>query len=106
MTEEEAVLHLAEIPYETGEIHFRYSRKLSPDGTRWIRHGLFTEYYRNGHIASTGPYDEGLEHGHWIDYYENGQVAAEGEYDHGEERGTWLYYDVDGNLEDTETFEP
>lgn len=30
------ILHIAEIPYETGELHFRYSRKLSPDGTKWI----------------------------------------------------------------------
>ncbi len=103
--EEKNVLYLAEIPYDTGEIHFRYSRKLSEDGTRWIRQGLFTEYYESGQIASTGPYKDGLEHGHWIDYYENGQIAAEGEYAHGEERGTWLYYDENGNLEDEETFE-
>lgn len=31
--EKENVLYLAEIPYETGEIHFRYSRRLSEDGT-------------------------------------------------------------------------
>ena len=40
--ENEKVLYIAEIPYETGEIHFRYSCRLSEDGTKWIRDGLFT----------------------------------------------------------------
>ena len=52
--ENEKVLYIAEIPYETGEIHFRYSCRLSEDGTKWIRDGLFTEYYQNGNVASTG----------------------------------------------------
>lgn len=60
---EENTLHIAEILYETGEIHFRYSRKMSDDKTKWIRDGLFTEYYQNGNIASTGLYDNGLENG-------------------------------------------
>ena len=49
----EYILHIAEIPYETGEIHFRYSRKMSPDGTKWIREGLFGiwQYYdENGNF--------------------------------------------------------
>ncbi len=55
--ENEKVLYIAEIPYETGEVHFRYSRRLSEDGTKWIRDGLFTEYYQNGNVASTGLYE-------------------------------------------------
>ncbi|MDE7249577.1 MAG: hypothetical protein K2N82_06755 [Lachnospiraceae bacterium] len=51
---DENKLYIAEIPYETGEIHYRYSRKLSDDETRWIREGFFTAYYRNGSIESTG----------------------------------------------------
>lgn len=37
--EADGVLHIAEILYETGELHFRYCRKMSPDGTKWIREG-------------------------------------------------------------------
>lgn len=96
------VLHIVEIPYETGEVHFRYSRKLSDDGEKWIRDGLFTEYYQNGNLASEGMYSEGLEEGHWKDYHENGNLAAEGDYKNGEEVGKWYYYDENGNLEDEE----
>lgn len=42
---EEKNLYIAEIPYETGEPHYRYSRRISDDGTRWIRDGLFTEHW-------------------------------------------------------------
>lgn len=103
--EDGKTLYIVEIPYETGEIQFRYSRRMSDDGTKWIREGLFTEYYRNGTIATTGLYENGLEQGHWTDYYENGQIAAEGEYSNGAETGTWSYYDETGNLEEEETFE-
>lgn len=102
---DENVLHIAEIPYETGEIHFRYSRKISEDGTKWVRDGLFTSYYTNGNISSTGLYDNGLETGHWTDYHENGNIAAEGEYANGKESGKWLYYDENGNFEEEEIFE-
>lgn len=98
-------MYIAEIPYETDEIHYRYSRKLSDDGTRWIREGLFTAYYRNGNIASTGLYVDGLENGHWKDYHENGQLAAEGDYANGKEVGKWSFYDEDGNLEEEEIYE-
>ena len=87
--ENEKVLYIAEIPYETGEIHFRYSCRLSEDGTKWIRDGLFTEYYQNGNVASTGLYEDDLENAHWIDYHENGLIAAEGDYVNGEGAGKW-----------------
>lgn len=48
---------------------------MSDDETRWIQDGLFTEYYQNGNISSTGLYDNGLENGHWINYHENGHFA-------------------------------
>lgn len=57
----DGVLHIAVIPYETGEKHYVYSRKLSPDGTEWIREGSFVEYYPDGTIASEGLYEDGLE---------------------------------------------
>lgn len=89
-------LNIAEIPYETGQIHYRYARYLSGDGTRWIRHGLFKAYHPNGGLASEGEYVDGLEHGPWRDFHENGKPAAEGRYEHGKEVGEWRYWDEDG----------
>jgi antitoxin component YwqK of YwqJK toxin-antitoxin module len=90
-------LNLAEIPYETGEIHFRYARYMSGDGSHWIRHGLFRAFHRNGSLASEGQYAHGKEHGIWRDYHENGRVAAEGLYESGEELGQWQYWNEDGS---------
>lgn len=98
------VLHIVEIPYETGEVHFRYSRKMSPDGTEWIRDGLFQDFYKNGNVGSEGLYVNGLEEGYWKDYHENGNLAAEGNYSKGKETGIWRYYDEDGNFEEEEDF--
>lgn len=92
-------LQIAEIPYETGEVQFRYSRYLAADGTLWIRHGSFRAYYKNGRVASEGEYDHGLESGVWRDYHENGRIAAEGEYRGGVESGLWRYWSSDGALE-------
>lgn len=89
-------LNIAEIPYETGEIRYRYSRVMAPDGKRWIRNGLFYEYARNGQIISEGQYRDGKEEGLWRDYYEGGQLAAEGHYADGEEVGEWHYWNPDG----------
>ena len=100
--EADGVLHIAEILYETGELHFRYCRKMSPDGTKWIREGYFAEYYKNGNLASEGNYVDGLEEGIWKDYHENGILAAEGSYSKGQEIGTWRYYAENGELEEEE----
>ncbi|WP_425254001.1 toxin-antitoxin system YwqK family antitoxin [Janthinobacterium sp. NFX145] len=89
-------LNIAEIFYETGDVRFRYARYLSPDGARWIRHGLFTEFHRNGQLASQGMYADGVEEGSWQDFYESGQIAAEGMYYRGAEVGIWRYWNYDG----------
>lgn len=93
----QAELIIAEVLYETGEVHFRFSRMLSEDRTRWIRHGLFCEYAKNGQVISEGTYEFGKESGSWRDYYSNGQLAAEGRYESGEEVEEWRYWDEDGN---------
>ena len=95
-------LNIAEIPYETGGIRFRYSRYLSPDGKRWVRHGLFRAYHVNGALASEGSYVDGSEHGPWRDYHDNGQIAAQGQYEDGREVvGTWTYWSRDGAASDS-----
>jgi antitoxin component YwqK of YwqJK toxin-antitoxin module len=94
-----AELNIAEIPYESGSIRFRYSRFLAPDGQRWLRHGRFVEYAENGSVISEGQYVDGQEHGSWRDFHPNGQLAAEGSYEHGLEHGEWRFWDEQGNQE-------
>ncbi|MCA1199458.1 hypothetical protein K9B35_15920 [Sphingomonas sp. R647] len=91
-------LHIAEIPFEDGGIQYRYARKMSADGTHWIREGLFRAFHPNGSLASEGSYVDGQEHGPWRDYHANGQIAAEGEYLDGIETGIWRYWTADGTL--------
>jgi antitoxin component YwqK of YwqJK toxin-antitoxin module len=92
-------LHIAEIPYESGEIRFRYARRVSDDGTKWIRHGRFVEYSKTGQVLSEGEYVDGLEQGLWRDFFPNGQLAAEGHYVNGQESGIWRFWNEDGSPE-------
>ena len=92
-----ADLNIAEIPYPSGQIRFRYSRYLSSDGSNWIRHGIFRAYHENGALASEGTYEHGVEHGIWHDYHTNGQLAATGNYEQGKEVGSWQYWNEDGS---------
>ena len=89
-------LNIAEIPYPSGQIKWRYSRYLASDGSKWIRHGPFHAYHENGTLASEGTYEHGAEHGEWRDYHHNGQLAAKGNYEHGNEIGNWQYWNEDG----------
>jgi len=95
-----ADLHIAEIPYESGQIRFRYARYLAADGASWIRHGLFTAYHHDGALASEGTYEHGKEHGPWRDFHANGQLAAEGRYEHGVEVGEWTFWNAMGVTEE------
>lgn len=105
MSENDGVLYIAEIMYETGELRYRYSRKKSSEGTRWIREGSFVEYYQNGNMCSEGYFIDGLEDGYWKDYHENGILAAEGYYSKGKETGTWRFFDDQANLETEEKYD-
>ena len=90
-------LNLAEIAYESGAVRFRYTRHMAPDGTRWIRHGLFVAYHENGAVSSEGNYVHGAEDGLWRDYHPNGQLAAEGSYVNGQETDVWRFWGEDGS---------
>ena len=96
MANDEHVLNIVEIPYDSGELRYRYARYMSANGTNWIRHGLFQAFHKNGKLASEGTYEHGLEHGLWRDYHENGQLAAEGNYDQGTESKDWRFWSNDG----------
>jgi antitoxin component YwqK of YwqJK toxin-antitoxin module len=92
-------LHIAEIPFESGGIRFRYARRKNADGTQWIRHGRFVAYYESGAVKREGEYVDGKEEGLWRAYHANGQVAAEGRYSAGKEEGMWHFFDADGKEE-------
>ncbi|GAA5172827.1 hypothetical protein [Viridibacterium curvum] len=92
-------LNIAEIPYANGKIKFRYSRRLSSDGQKWMRHGLFVAYHENGVVSSEGHYDDGLEVGVWKSFHENGKVASEGSYRQGKEDGVWRFWNDHGQEE-------
>ena len=53
-------LQIAEIPYPSGAVRFRYSRYLATDGSAWVRHGLFCSYHEDGSLASQGSYEHAL----------------------------------------------
>lgn len=95
----DADLNLAQIPYESGTIKFRYTRYMAPDGTRWVRHGLFVAYHENGAVSSEGSYVHGAENGLWRDYHSNGQLAAEGTYVDGREAEDWRFWGEDGSVQ-------
>lgn len=95
----DGVLNIAEIPYPSGKVQFRYSRYLAKNGSEYIRHGLFVAYHENGIVASEVVYEHGIETGPCRDYYPNGQLAAEGVYLKGKEHGLWRYWNQDGQLE-------
>jgi antitoxin component YwqK of YwqJK toxin-antitoxin module len=99
-----ADLNLAEVPYESGEVRYRYSRVLSPDGTRWLRHGLFVEYQKSGATIAEGQYVLGQEHGEWKYFHPNGTLAAIGQYEQGAEHGVWRYWNEAGTEEPRVTY--
>lgn len=100
----EADLNIAEIPYDSGAIRFRYARVMAPDRTRWIRHDLFVEYHENGKLVSEGQYVDGKEDGLWRDFHANGQLAAEGRYRAGKEVGVWRFWSSAGIEEPSTNF--
>ena len=96
--------HIAEIPYESGAVRLRYARRLSADGTQWIRHGRFVAYHESGQVKSEGEYVDGKEEGVWRDYHANGRLAAEGVYETGKEEGVWRFFAENGDEEKSVTY--
>ena len=86
-------LSIAEIPFKSGSLQYRFARYLADDGERWIRHGLFQAYHENGNLASEGSYHHGVETGHWRDFHQDGRLAAVGTYIEGKEADDWKYSD-------------
>ena len=47
------------------------------------RHGIWTEWHRNGKRSETGTYVRGIKDGNWMYWRDNGQVSAEMKYERG-----------------------
>ena len=92
-------IEIAEIQYESGQLHFRYARQMSAEGDRWIRNGLFQSFYENGQMSAEGEYKNGVEEGQWTTFHENGQKASQGTYVEGKEQPDWKFWDASGQPE-------
>lgn len=62
------------------------------------RDGVWTAWYQNGNIWSTGNYKEGLESGKKTVYHENGQKYYEGTIRDEKRQGTWTFWDESGEV--------
>jgi len=98
---DDGVLHIAEIVDEASWVQARYSRYLAPDGSGWVRHGMYVAYHASGQVASEVTFEHGLEGGLGRDFHENGQLAAEGRYHAGKEEGWWRFWAADGTEQES-----
>ena len=64
------------------------------------RHGVFTEYYKNGQIKLDYNYKNGVIDGAYKSYYENGQIEKNCNYINGKFDGSYKSYYENGNLMD------
>jgi uncharacterized protein len=59
---------------------------------------LYTTYFQNGKIKTTGNYQRGKSVGIWEYYYENGNMKMSGEIKDNENFGVWTYYYENGKV--------
>lgn len=58
-----------------------------------IKHGLHTEWFKNGQIKEQGYFNNGLKDGEWLTWYENGQERTKGSYINDKKEGKWNSWD-------------
>ena len=63
-----------------------------------VKDSIYTSYYLNGYMKSTGYYIKNKAEGLWLFYYENGSLKMEGNMKSGEKNGIWKYYYENGNI--------
>lgn len=68
-----------------------------------IRQGVWSAYYPNGKVFSTGKY-RGLSEGEWVFYHENGTVKSRGRMENGKRQGVWESHYPDGTKENRESY--
>jgi antitoxin component YwqK of YwqJK toxin-antitoxin module len=69
-----------------------------PVFTDCLHHGLYMNFYNNGHVKDSGYYYQGLKEGVWIHSTNNGAEVWKGSYKHGMPRQEWKLYNAAGKL--------
>jgi antitoxin component YwqK of YwqJK toxin-antitoxin module len=59
---------------------------------------LYTSYFQNGNVKSTGVFKNNKANGDWKYYYENGALKMQGPFKDNEHNGYWKYYYETGLL--------
>lgn len=62
-------------------------------------HGVYVEYWFNGHKREERTYDDGLADGPAYLYWDNGQLKEQGNYQRNRKQGLWRTYTIDGSLQ-------
>jgi len=63
-----------------------------------ILHGMYTAYFENGNVKTTGHYFNNIANGTWDFYYENGELRIRGNINNGINEGLWEYFYDNGKL--------
>ena len=59
---------------------------------------LYTSYFQNGKVKSTGIFKNNKANSHWKYYYEGGNLKMEGPFKDNEHNGYWKYYYETGTV--------
>src|SRR5688572_733385 len=82
-----------EITYWDKEETIKKSEKEFKKG---VAEGKYTLWYKNGKIAKTGFYMEGVEDSIWKSFYESGKSKSIEYYDMGKKHGHFTYWYMNG----------
>jgi YD repeat-containing protein len=90
-------LHAVDMPeskydWWTGSISSVPATSTGPD----LKHGVWTEWHRNGNKKTEAQYDHGVAVHKFTWWYENGQKQAEVDYQAGVPSGTWTTWHPNG----------
>lgn len=66
------------------------------DNKLTIKQGLFSYYYENGQLESTGYYKKDKKIDKWTYWHENGQLKCEGYFKDGYSSNNWKYWNSKG----------
>lgn len=69
-----------------------------PPFTQCLHHGVFINFYDNGHTRDSGSYNNGLKNGLWVYYSPSGERWL-GKYKDGTRQQEWKKYGADGKIE-------
>jgi antitoxin component YwqK of YwqJK toxin-antitoxin module len=75
---------------------------LSPrDDSRWVPDGEYRVKDDNGRLRVIISFSAGVVHGLYKDFWSNGHIASEGEFVNGYRQGFWRHYNKDGTFRET-----